>query len=62
MCLIFQLISEAHNAYDYYGESDAEADFDDFSENALESKESQSSVEMSGVCIKSILYASNVKP
>ncbi|XP_073356524.1 protein FAR1-RELATED SEQUENCE 5-like isoform X3 [Aegilops tauschii subsp. strangulata] len=46
---ISQLISECHNAYDYYGESDAETGLDVESLAAPDSGESQSSVIMSEV-------------
>ncbi|XP_040256707.1 protein FAR1-RELATED SEQUENCE 5-like [Aegilops tauschii subsp. strangulata] len=42
-------ISECHNAYDYYGESDAETGLNDESLDAPDSGESQSSVIMSEV-------------
>ncbi|XP_073357040.1 uncharacterized protein [Aegilops tauschii subsp. strangulata] len=48
---ISQLISECHNAYDYYGESDAETCLDVESLAASDSGESQSSVIMSEVCM-----------
>nr|XP_045090201.1 nucleolar transcription factor 1-A-like [Aegilops tauschii subsp. strangulata] len=48
---ISQLISECHNAYDYYGESDAETGLDIESLAASDSGESQSSVIMSEVCM-----------
>ena len=51
LCYIFQLISECHNAYDYYGESDAETGLNDESLDAPDSGESQSSVIMSEVCM-----------
>ena len=51
LCYIFQLISECHNAYDYYGESDAETGPDDESLATPDSGESQSSVIMSEVCM-----------
>ncbi|KAI4981191.1 hypothetical protein ZWY2020_021676 [Hordeum vulgare] len=43
------LISGSHNAYDYYGESDAETHLEDESVDAPDSGESQSSVNMSEV-------------
>ncbi|XP_073362439.1 protein FAR1-RELATED SEQUENCE 11-like [Aegilops tauschii subsp. strangulata] len=46
---ISQFISECHNAYDYYGESDAETCLNDESLDAPDSGESQSSVIMSEV-------------
>ncbi|KAE8793552.1 Far1 [Hordeum vulgare] len=46
---ISQLISGSHNAYDYYGESDAETHLEDESIDAPDSGESQSSVNMSEV-------------
>ncbi|XP_044974252.1 uncharacterized protein LOC123442296 [Hordeum vulgare subsp. vulgare] len=46
---ISQLISGSHNAYDYYGESDAETDLEDETVDAHDSEESQSSVNMSEV-------------
>ena len=61
LCCIFQLISECHNAYDYYGESGAETGLNDESLDAPDSGESQSSVIMSEVCVKSMFYGSNVK-
>ncbi|KAM3207687.1 hypothetical protein ACQJBY_062756 [Aegilops geniculata] len=48
---ISQLISECHNAYDYYSESDAETGLDVESLAAPDSGESQSSVIMSEVCM-----------
>ncbi|KAI4981218.1 hypothetical protein ZWY2020_021703 [Hordeum vulgare] len=47
---ISELISRSHNAYDYYGESNAETDLEDESVDAPDSGESQSSVNMSEVC------------
>jgi hypothetical protein len=51
--LFVQLISRSYNAYDYYGESDAETCLDDESVDRpeYESVESQSSVDMSEVCL-----------
>ena len=49
--LYFQLISECHNAYDYYGESDAETCLNDESLDAPDSGDSQSSVIMSEVFV-----------
>ncbi|XP_037409313.1 uncharacterized protein LOC119271684 [Triticum dicoccoides] len=46
---ISQFISECHNAYDYYGESDAETGLNDESLDAPDSGESESSVIMSEV-------------
>ena len=51
LCCIFQLISECHNAYDYYGEADTETGLDVESLAAPDSGESQSSVIMSEVCM-----------
>ena len=51
LCYIFQLISECHNAYDYYGESDAETCLNDESLDAPGSGESESLVIMSEVCV-----------
>ena len=51
LCCIFQLISECHNAYDYYGEFDAETGLNDESLDAPASGESESSVIMSEVCV-----------
>ena len=51
LCCIFQFISECHNVYDYYGESDAEAGLNDESLDAPDSGESESSVIMSEVCV-----------
>ena len=51
LCCIFQLIFGCHNAYDYYGESDAETGLDDKSLDAPDSGELQSSVIMSEVCM-----------
>ena len=51
LCYIFQLISECHNAYDYYGESDTETGLNDELLDAPGSGESESSVFMSEVCV-----------
>ena len=51
LCCIFQFIFECHDAYDYYGESDAETGLDVESLAASDSGESQSSVIMSEVCM-----------
>ena len=51
LCCIFQLISECHNAYDYYGESDAEICLNDESLHAPDSGDGQSSVIMSEVFV-----------
>ncbi len=56
LCCIFQFISECHNAYDYYGESDAETGLDVESLAAPDSGESQSSVIMSEICMEVMLY------
>ena len=46
-----RISSGCHNAYDYYGESDAETCLNDESLDAPDSGESQSSVIMSEVCV-----------
>ena len=51
LCCIIQLIFECHNAYDYYGDSDAETCLNDESLDAPDSGKSQSSVIMSEVCV-----------
>ena len=51
LCCIFQFISECHNAYDYYGEYDAETGLNDKSLDAPGSGESELSVIMSEVCV-----------
>ncbi|KAE8782514.1 Far1 [Hordeum vulgare] len=59
---ISQLISRYHNAYDYYGESDTETGLENKSVDAPDFRESRSSVNMSEVCMKSVLYERNVQP
>ena len=51
LCCIFLFISECHNAYDYYGESDAGTGLNDESSNAPDSGDSQSLVTMSEVFV-----------
>ena len=51
LCYIFLANFRCHNAYDYYGESDAETGLDDESLAAPDYGESQSSVIMSEVCM-----------
>ena len=51
LCYIFELISECHNAYDYYGESDAETGLNDESLHAPDPGDGQTAVNMSEVFV-----------
>lgn len=60
--LSFSANSRYHNAYDYYGKSDTETGLENKSVDAPDFRESRSSVNMSEVCMKSMLYERNVQP